>query len=105
GGETSTEDIIIHDTQWYADRGLDLQLETTITKIDPETKVVTAESGDQFSYEKLLLAPGAKPLLPPIKSLNRGNVFSLRTLKDVQKIKSHLSEVEESVVIGGGLLG
>lgn len=105
GGESSPEDIIIHDTQWYADRGLDLQLETTIVEIDPEAKVVKAESGDQFSYEKLLLAPGAKPLLPPIKSLNRGNVFALRTLKDVQKIKSRLSEVEKAVVIGGGLLG
>lgn len=105
GGETTPEDIIIHNSQWYTDRGLDLQLETTITKIRPEAKVVKTKSGDQASYEKLLLSPGAKPLLPPIKSLNKGNVFSLRTLKDVQKIKSRLSEVEKAVVIGGGLLG
>ena len=68
-------------------------------------KTVKTRSGDTFSYDKLLLATGAKPLLPPIESLNRGNVFSIRTLKDVQKIRSSLAQVEKAVVIGGGLLG
>ena len=104
-GKSSPEDIILHDTQWYSDREINLHLETTITEIDPEKKLVKTKSGDQFSYGKLLLAPGAKPLLPPIKSLNKGNVFSLRTMKDVQKIKSRLPKVEKAVVIGGGLLG
>ncbi|MBS3786819.1 NAD(P)/FAD-dependent oxidoreductase [Candidatus Bipolaricaulota bacterium] len=105
GGKSSAKDIILHDTQWYAERNIDLQLETTVGKIDPEKKIVKNELGGKFSYNKLLLAPGAKPLLPPISGLNKGNVFSLRTLKDVRKIKSQLNNVKDAVVIGGGLLG
>ncbi len=104
-GEISPEKIILHDSEWYENRGIELKLEATVTDIDPEEQVIETKTGDQFSYEKLLLAPGAKPLLPPIKRLNEGNVFSIRTLKDVKTIKSRLSKVEEAVVIGGGLLG
>jgi len=104
-GKSSPEDIILHDEQWYAERKLELRLETMITEIHPDEKFVRTEAGERFSYERLLLATGAKPLLPPIESLNRSNVFSLRTLKDVQKIRTRLSEVKRAVVIGGGLLG
>lgn len=104
-GKSSPEDLILHDTQWYEGREIDLHLKTTITEIESKRKVVRTRSDDTFSYDKLLLATGAKPLLPPIESLNRGNVFSIRTLKDVQKIRSNLSQVEKAVVIGGGLLG
>lgn len=104
-GQSSAEDIILHDARWYADHNIDLQLETAVGVIDPDEKLVKTDSGGEFSYDKLLLAPGAKPLLPPISGLDKGNVFSLRTLKDVQKIKSRLTNVKDAVVIGGGLLG
>lgn len=104
-GKSSPEDLILHDTRWYEDRGLDLRLKTTVTKIEPESRIVKTKADGKFSYDKLLLATGAKPLLPPIKSLNRGNVFSIRTLKDVENIKSNLADVKKAVVIGGGLLG
>ncbi|MCF7890386.1 FAD-dependent oxidoreductase [Candidatus Bipolaricaulota bacterium] len=104
-GRSSAEDLILHDTRWYANHNVDLRLETTVAAIDPDEKLVKTESGEEFHYEKLLLAPGAKPSLPPISGLDKGNVFSLRTLRDVQKIKSRLSSVKKAVVIGGGLLG
>jgi len=104
-GESSPEDLVLHDKEWYEKREIDLRLSTTIEEIDPPNKTVKTNSGSRFSYGKLLLAPGARPLVPPIKSINKGNVFSIRTLKDVLNIKSRLAGIDRAVVIGGGLLG
>ncbi|MFB6290881.1 MAG: NAD(P)/FAD-dependent oxidoreductase [Candidatus Bipolaricaulia bacterium] len=104
-GDTTAEDLILHDTGWYRNHDIDLHLETWVKKISPDKKFVKTKTGNKYSYDKLLLAPGAKPAIPPIEGLDKENVFALRTLNDVQKIVSRLSEVEEALVIGGGLLG
>ena len=104
-GESSTDDLLLHDSQWYSSRGIELYLGTPVTKIDVDKKTIKTQEGDIHSYKKLLLATGAKPFLPPIENLNKENVYSIRTLNDVQKIKKRLPEVKKALVIGGGLLG
>lgn len=65
-----------------------------VIAIDSEGKKVTVVSnGESYveSYDKLILSPGAKPLIPQIKGLNQAtNVFSLRNIPDVDKIMTYL---------------
>ncbi len=104
-GQSSPDDLLIHESDWYESRGMSLLLEEKVTELEPRKSQVVTHSGKIFSYNQLLLATGAKPLLPPIDGLDMGNVFTLRTLEDVKKIKSRLKEVDKAAVIGGGLLG
>lgn len=104
-GHSSPGDLLIHESDWYESRGMSLLLEERVTDLEPKKSQVVTHSGKIFSYNQLLLATGAEPLLPPIDGLDKDNVFTLRTLEDVQSIRSRLQEVDKAAVIGGGLLG
>ena len=83
-----------------------------VTAIDPAAKTVTVknlESGETFidSYDKLLLAPGAKPTMPPLKGLDSSRLFTLRTVEDTLRIKAFIEEAKpkSAVLVGGGAIG
>ncbi|MGW1405353.1 FAD-dependent oxidoreductase [Streptomyces sp. NPDC002403] len=60
-GEQDRETIFVHPSQWYADHGIDLWLNTIFTAIDRDRKAVTVSGGKTIGYDKLLLATGASP--------------------------------------------
>ena len=82
-----------------------------VIAIDSEGKKVTVVSnGESYveSYDKLILSPGAKPLIPQIKGLNQAtNVFSLRNIPDVDKIMTYLKAKapKSATIIGAGFIG
>lgn len=83
-----------------------------VTDVYPDEHKVRVKNlltGETFteSYDKLLLAPGAKPIMPEMKGLDTENVFTLRTVEDTFKIKNYIDENKpQSVVIaGGGFIG
>ncbi len=86
---------------------------TEVVSIDRENKKVVAknvESGETFeeSYDTLLLATGSVPIVPPIPGLKEAkNVFTLRTIPDMDRIKAYVDEKhpKNAVVIGGGFVG
>ena len=72
--------------------GLDVRTRTSVESIDREAKTVRARdlpSGREYdeSYDKLILAPGAAPLRPPISGIDLPGIFTLRNLQDVDRIK------------------
>ena len=81
--------------------------------IDREKKLVQVknlETGEIYSepYDKLVLAPGAAPVMPKaIKGIDGPNVFGVRNVQDICKLDSYLLEnqVEDVVVVGGGFIG
>ena len=80
-----------------------------VVAIHPEKKTVTVknlETGETFeeSYDKLLLSPGAKPILPKIEGGER--VFSLRTVEDTFRIKSYINQhnPQSAILAGGGFI-
>lgn len=80
--------------------------------IDKDAKTVTVketESGKQYaeSYDKLILSPGAKPVVPDMPGADGKNVFTLRTVEDTFRIYDHIAEAGagSAVVIGGGFIG
>ncbi len=74
-------------------------------KIDFKSKIVFLENGKQIPYEKLLLATGGTPFIPPMKGLKKKGVFSFTQIEDAKKIHSLLGKIENAAVIGGGLIG
>jgi NADPH-dependent 2,4-dienoyl-CoA reductase/sulfur reductase-like enzyme/rhodanese-related sulfurtransferase len=88
---------------------LDVRVSTEVLAINPAKKVVAIKnliSGEtsEIDYDKLILSPGASPVVPPIPGIERG--MTLRTVEDVEKIAASVGKSPASaVVIGGGFIG
>ena len=113
GGEIAErEKLIVQSAQVLKNRfNLEVRENSEVIAIDSEGKKVTVVSnGESYveSYDKLILSPGAKPLIPQIKGLNQAtNVFSLRNIPDVDKIMTYLKAKapKSATIIGAGFIG
>ena len=85
--------------------GIDLHLSSQAIAIDREAQMVTTKTGQQVAYDKLILATGSYPFVPPISGNDRQNCFVYRTLEDLDAIRAASLNAKSGVVIGGGLLG
>ncbi|MFU8780918.1 MAG: FAD-dependent oxidoreductase, partial [Kiritimatiellia bacterium] len=98
-------DFMLQSPEWYLEHNVDLHLGEHATTIDRKAREVRTENGKTFSYDRLVIATGSRPLIPPMKGLDLEGVFALRKLEDVDRIKSFLRDKSQVIVIGGGLLG
>lgn len=74
--------------------------------VDPKNKTVKLSDGTAVSYDKLLIASGSHPFFPPIPHLREAdNVVGFRDFCDVEEIERRLPDIENIVVMGGGLVG
>lgn len=113
GGEIAErEKLIVQSAKALKNRfNLEVRENSEVIAIDSEGKKVTVVSnGESYveSYDKLILSPGAKPLIPQIKGLNQAtNVFSLRNIPDVDKIMAYLKAKapQSATIIGAGFIG
>lgn len=94
----------MHDEAWYDKRGIDLHLDTRIEEVHTEYNSVISESGEEYPYDKLLIATGGSPREYPLDNEYK-NLHYMWTMKDAKEIKQSAEESEKAVVIGGGLLG
>jgi NADPH-dependent 2,4-dienoyl-CoA reductase/sulfur reductase-like enzyme/rhodanese-related sulfurtransferase len=111
GGVIEEEDALLLQTpaSLHARFKLDVRIATEVTSIDPTAKTVIVKDWHKseeyvLSYDKLILSPGASPVVPPIPGIERA--LTLRTIEDVEKIANCVNAKPKSaVVIGGGFIG
>jgi nitrite reductase (NADH) large subunit len=110
-GHEDETGIFLNSLSWYADNGFELRASVRVNRIDSFAKVVHADDGSATPYDKLVIATGSRPFVPPIDGLHnprRGfhqGVFTFRTLDDTRRMVRYARDHERAVVIGGGLLG
>ena len=104
-GERTADDIAINPLEWYQQHDISLRLGVRIVDIDPNLRTVRGDDGSVTSYDKLLLATGSRPVIPPIEGVDKDNVFTFRNLADTRALLSLAGPHVRAVVIGGGLLG
>jgi len=103
GGELTIDEILEPDkkvTRWNAELIVDKAI-----SIDPESKVVHTENGNDYKYNKLLITPGAVPIKPPIPGVELENVHVLRNSFDVYAVEDALKNSKKVVIVGGGYIG
>ena len=103
--DTNPDELIINNQSWYDDRNIKVILSKIVEKIDTKNNIVVLDDSNTINYEKLLIATGAKPFIPPIHGKFKEGVFALRTLKDLKYIEEYLKDKDRVTIIGGGLLG
>jgi nitrite reductase (NADH) large subunit len=104
-GEIELEELPLYIPAWYEKRGIAVHLGVEVVGLDPRAKQIALTDGRQVPYDRLLLATGSHPFVPPIEGVDKGGVFTLRTIEDALAIKRWAKGAERAVVIGCGLLG
>ena len=104
-GEKTIEDIMLHPHAWYTDKNIRFIAGDPAVKIDRPRKQVYTEKGLKVDYDRLILATGSKPFIPPIEGKELKGVVSFRDIYDVNKMIDYCTSKTNAVVIGGGLLG
>ena len=86
---------------------VDIRMDAEVTEINRKDKTVTVNNKDILSYDKLVLAAGAKPFIPDIEGINSPKIHTIRMLADANRLKHQVKNenVKNAVVIGGGFIG
>ena len=99
------EKILFRPADFYESNGIRTIFGRKAEKLDIAGHSVTLDDGSVIEWQKLLLATGGLPIVPPIKGGSSRGVFSFTTFDDAQAIDKYLDNVKEAVIIGGGLIG
>jgi nitrite reductase (NADH) large subunit len=101
----SAADLNVVPERFFEQHGMTLRLNDTVLAIDAERKVVHSARYREVPYDKLVLATGSYPLVPPVSGKDRRDCFVYRTIEDLEVITAAASRAKVGAVIGGGLLG
>ncbi|EMJ0102326.1 TPA: nitrite reductase small subunit NirD [Enterobacter cloacae] len=104
-GGRSAESLSLVEGDFFARHGIELRLSQQIIAIDRDAHVVRTASGHEIHWDKLVLATGSYPFVPPVPGNTLPGCFVYRTLDDLDNIAAHAKGSRRGVVIGGGLLG
>lgn len=105
--------LILREPSYFKDmHNIDVLTRHRATAIDTRSKQVKVRELEKnrdltFPYDKLIIATGAQPIVPPLPGVSLGNIFTLRTINDALKIKAcaDSGKVRNAVIVGGGLIG
>ena len=104
-GEKTIEDIMLHSHAWYQSKNITFIADNAAVKIDRSRKQIHTQNGQIVDYDRLILATGSKPFIPPIAGSELKGVISFRDIYDVNTMLDYCKNKKNAVVIGGGLLG
>lgn len=110
--EDSNSLVLMTPEQFKAQYNIEARVNNEVIAIDRTKKEVTVKNtltGEKYSenYDKLILSPGATPIVPKIKGIENVNIFTVRNVMDIERLSEKLKnkKVENISVIGGGFIG
>jgi NADPH-dependent 2,4-dienoyl-CoA reductase/sulfur reductase-like enzyme len=104
-GKDTEHAIKINKEDFYKKHGIELRLQCEVATADLKRKRLILKNSDEFGFQKLIIATGARPRTLNIPGSNLQNLFYLRTLNDSKSIRNASEEVKHAIVIGGGFIG
>jgi len=104
-GEIKQSSLQLKGKAWFEAQNIQIRTGCEVCAVAPEEKTLTLRDGEEIAYDRLILAMGSHPFIPPFPGATREKVTALRTLADVDLILEVATEGRRCAVIGGGLLG
>ena len=98
-------DLAMTTLEHYEELGVDAHFGDFVASIDRSNKKVVTQGGQEFSYDKLVMATGSYPFIPPVPGHEQDHCLAYRTIDDLAEIKASAKGKKVGVVVGGGLLG
>ena len=104
-GEQTLDEIVLNPLSWYDEHGITLHLGKKVVGVNRRLRTVVADDGTEASYDRLLIATGSTPFIPPLPGKDLKGVIAYRDIKDTNEMIATASTHKHAVVVGGGLLG
>jgi phenylglyoxylate dehydrogenase epsilon subunit len=104
-GRSSPERVFLRDDDYFRKQNVDFVRGAPVERVAAESNTVRLAGGRELAYAKLLVASGARPVIPPIPGLDRVRFHVLRTLDDALGLRDALAGARRAVVLGAGLVG
>jgi 3-phenylpropionate/trans-cinnamate dioxygenase ferredoxin reductase subunit len=102
-GETRRDELAIEPAKWYFDRDIDLRRGVEVTALDLDAGRATTAAGEVHGFDRVLLATGARPTVPPVPGADGPGVHYIRTVVDSSQLAGHSGE--DVLVVGSGFIG
>jgi len=104
-GKVEEKNVYLRDEKFFQDKKINFLRGKKAVKVDPSVAKVELDDGREISYEKLLIATGSEPTLPPIPGLKESPYYVLRTMEDAKRINAAAMQAKSAVILGTGLVG
>jgi len=104
-GRSKPDGVLLRDADFFAAQGCAFVPGARAVGLDPKARSVRLESGESWRYERLLIATGAAPAIPPIKGIETVRFHVLRSLEDAKSLRAAMGGAKSAVVLGAGLVG
>ncbi len=104
-GEATQGDLELRPADFYSTAGIDVQLGTTVARIDRASKTVVLASGAAVAYSRVIIATGSKLRTLPVPGMNLAPLLELRTMADADRIKDVVRPGLRLIIVGGGYVG
>ncbi len=104
------DELLLVTPEMFKDRfNIDVRINHEVVGVDAKAKTITVKTPDgevTEAYDKLILATGGRPIVPPIKGIEKDNIYNVFTVPDADRIVSKLEAgTQNAVVVGGGFIG
>ena len=104
-GQVPTERLTYRQEGFYRAKGVKVLYEKALEGVEPQKGRVLLTGGEKLEYDRLLLAIGANPSMPPIEGLEGPGVYPFTTVEHLKAVESALKDWREVVVVGAGMIG
>ena len=104
-GRSAADGIFLRDEKFFADKRVQLKRGMALQALHAGRNAAELADGSEIGYEKLLLATGAAPAIPPIPGIDKVSYHVLRTLDDATRLHAAIKRSKQAVVLGAGLVG
>lgn len=99
--ESTIEKLLVRDESWFSRMKVDLRLNTLVTQFSLEQRAAVLATGQAVKFDKALLATGSRARRAAVAGANLGNVFYIRSAREVAALRE-MAELEKGVVVIGG---
>ncbi len=101
----SADDLSLVESGFFEKNNITLHLGDRAVRIDRDNKWVLSQKGERIAYDKVVIASGSYPFVPPMPGHDRDGCLVYRTIEDLEAITGAAKKAKTGVVVGGGLLG
>ena len=104
-GRSQPDKVKLRDEAYFRANAIDFVPDAAVVALDPAGQSLQLASGDTWRYDKLLIATGAAPALPPVQGLGNVPYHVLRSMHDAVTLREAMQHAKSALVLGAGLIG
>ena len=104
-GRSEPDNVVLRDEAHFRANAIDFVPNATVVALDPAQKSLRLAAGETWNYDKLLIATGAAPALPPVPGLPEVPYHVLRSMQDALGLREAMQHAKSAIVLGAGLIG